>query len=449
MDISSFNIADLLLVVGAGVPIAGVGLFLAVCLLCYWLLSRRRYVILFLWPVLIYFYGPLLTSFFVGVPSLENYVFPENILAETLIMFAYFLGLIVADYAFDLSRLIRSSIYNPTVQRLASSPMFLPTYAATSLIAIVLQVDMLRQYGTVLSGSYAYWNTLGDAAATSRWGFVAGLYEIIFLCFVLFLLSGQRGKWRVVVVAIYAVTALLRVLGGTRLILVKELAFILILLFLRGNISRRLLVGAGVLTVLAGSAVGLLRAGGGAGGGLLGPLYGVAMESALNAMSFNIAYQVQVGGGIDSAHQLWQTLQFVLISVVPSFLRLGVQQADLDVLNPYLIGQATTGFDTTSPVGGMSGFATITYVTGYPLAGALLLVLLISLLLRYVPRSRLKQLAVLVFSVNAIHFWRDSIDISTKLFMQDMICALLFLYIRPALTVRASVLPPHVGQVTA
>jgi hypothetical protein len=418
MDFAALATGDVLI---------GLALYAGVCALCWWLLVRRRYVILLLWPVLIYFPGPTLTDFFAGVPGLGQYIFAEHTLAETLAMLAYVLGLALADELVDLSAVIEGCLFNATVRPLAASPLFLPVFLATALLAIVLQVNILRTYGTVLTGNYAYWESLGEQE--SGWGFLAGLYEIIFLCFVVALLSaGLSRRTHRLITALYALTAVLRLAGGTRLVLVKELALLFILLFLERRIHRRQLIIVSVVTLLGGGAIGLLRSsGGGAEGAMLGPLYGVVIESAFNALSFNIAYQAQLLGGIDPVGRLGDTLCYLVLSVVPSFLRGGIGEAELLALGPY--SQGLGGFSTVSPVGGMSGFATLTYVTGNVMLGVWLLVLMLAVALRFTPASRWKRLAVLVFALNAIHFWRDPMEISFKLVVQDMLIVLLFHYV--------------------
>jgi hypothetical protein len=163
---------------------------------------------------------------------------------------------------------------------------------------------------------------------------------------------------------------------------------------------------------------------------LFGPLYGVAMESGLDALTFNVAYHVQESGHVAEHGELLDTMEFVALSAIPSFLRVGVTQADLDRMSPY--GEAHAQFDTESPVGGMSGFATICYLSNYPLLSTLSLVLILSLLVKLIPQGSMKDILVVVMSISAIHFWRDPIDIAVKNVVQDVVCALTLLYIPAA-----------------
>jgi hypothetical protein len=99
-------------------------------------------------------------------------------------------------------------------------------------------------------------------------------------------------------------------------------------------------------------------------------------------------------------------------------------------MSPY--GEAHAQFDTESPVGGMSGFATICYLSSYPLLSTLTLVLILSLLVKLTRQGSMKEILVVVLSINAIHFWRDPIDIAVKNVVQDVVCALTLLYLPAA-----------------
>lgn len=419
---------------------AGLAMFALVLVLCGWLLVMRRYVILLLWPVVIYFCGPVLTSVFASAPALGQYIFPSDTLWETLVILIYFVGFIAVDLVFDVSAAIRTSVHAGFMRQLAASPMFTVVFVTAAITAIALQCALLAQFGTIFSGHYAYWADEG-LAPVSYWGFLAGLYEIIFLCIVLLLLSNYRGTARFLYLAVYLATALLRVIGGTRLVLVKEIAFIVLLLYLERKIKWRQLVIATTVLVLAGTVVGLMRTGGAA-GGFLGPLYGVAMESALNALSFNIAYEAYLHGGMSVVTQAGHAFVYSAVNAIPSFLRFGFDKADLSAIDPTLAA-LTAGVDTASPVGGMSGFATLVYVVGNPFVGVALLVPTLGMLLRWTPGSHLKHIAVLVFCLNAIHFWRDGLDISIKLVVQDVLCVLLFLYVPAVWGKTSETLPSH------
>ena len=97
----------------------------------------------------------------------------------------------------------------------------------------------------------------------SYWGFLAGLYEVMFVFVVLFLLSEQPSKLlNILVVGLYVLAAALRVAGGTRLLLIKELAVILIVFYMRGKIKGGRLAVMAVSVVILGSVVGLLRSSG-------------------------------------------------------------------------------------------------------------------------------------------------------------------------------------------
>lgn len=408
---------------------AGLALFMLVCFLCLRLAREKRSVLLLIWPVLIYFCGPTMTAMFAEHPVLSRYVFADAALSETLIMFAYVAGLYVADRALNLSGAIRTSFSSPEIRGLARSPMFLFIYIPVAIATVFLQLKILRDLGSALTGGqYAM-----EAAAEGLipyWGFLAGLYEVLFVFVVLFLLSEQRSKLlNFFVVGLYVLAAALRVAGGTRLLLIKELAVILIVFYMRGKINGGRLAVMAVSVVVLGSVVGLLRSSGSdLGYSFLGPLFGLIMESGLNALTFNIAYHVQDSGFVADHAHLWDTLEFIVLSAVPSFLRFGVGQADLDALSPYSMA-LEYGFDTSDPVGGMSGFGTLCYLGSYPFIATLALVAALAGLIKFTPKGAWKHIILLVFCINAIHFWRDPIDIAVKDFVQDVVCALVLLYI--------------------
>jgi hypothetical protein len=403
----------------------GYALFLVVCYVCYRLLQHKNYIILLLWPIGIYFCGPLLTGIFADAPVLKRYVFAENLLAETLVIFLYFVTLLLADRCFGISGILQTCISSPTIRRLSHGPAFLAIYVTVALTAISLEIKMLLDFGSLLTGSYVI-----DSVAEGLipyWGFLAGLYEIIFLFFVLFILGDyQQPRYRRIVIILYCLTAILRVAGGTRLVLIKELAFLVILFYLQGSVTKRRLVMVSSVVLLCGSAVGLLRSNVGA-ASVFGPAYGLVMESGLNALTLNIAYEVQRSGFIGQNSDFLQTLEFLSLSAIPSFLRFSITQPDLDALSPYNLA-LQFGFDSYYPVGSMSGFATICYVSGHPFLATMLLAMTIGLFLRFAPSGSIKRIFVLVFCINAINFWRDPIDIAVKLVVQGVTCGLLLLF---------------------
>jgi|GEM_PF-5437731 len=404
----------------------GIGLYALVCILCGVLLFTKRYLLLWLWPAALYFCGPMITSIFADVPVLKNYVFPETVVAEMVMMFAYVAFFAVVDFAFGVSREIGSSFNGRWIPKIAESPLFLPAYFLISTVAAALQIVVMIQYGSVFSGSYV----TSSNALIPFWGFLAGLYELIFLCFVIFLLSGYRSKFRLLVIAVYVVTAVLRVAGGTRLILIKELAVICILLYMRGKMKPARLILVATIIVVAGSIIGFFRANGQVGNNGFGPLYGAAMESALDALTLNVAYQVNESGYVEEHGDFFEALEFTALSAIPSFLRVGITQPDIDEMSPY--NQALSQFDGSAPVGGMSGFGTLCYLSGYPMLSTLTLVLFLSLAIIVGRPGAIKDVIVVVMSISAIHFWRDPIDIAVKNVVQDVICGLAFVYVPAA-----------------
>lgn len=399
----------------------GLLLFTVVCVSFYKLLQKKRYIALLLWPAIIYFCGPLFTIVFVDAPVLGRYVFPDLILSETVLMFLYFMTLVVMDWVFDISGVIRSSLSSSTMRSLSHSPAYLPIYLCTALAAIFLQGKLLNDFGSVLTGHYVQEGMVDGVIPF--WGFLAGLYELIFLMVVLFVLSGDHtSRQRYLVFGIYCLTAALRVAGGTRLILVKELAFVLIVFYFRSAISKRQLIFTSTMILLAGSAIGLLRMSDAGDSAFLGPFFGLVMESSLDALTLNIAYHVQSAGYVALHSDVVHTAMFLFLSSIPKFARFSFSPDDLDALSPYNVA-LQFGFDSYQPVGGMSGFATLCYICSYPATATVLLAVTLGLLFRFAPAGNFKRVLILAFLVNAIHFWRDPLDIAVKQVVMDALCA--------------------------
>ncbi|GAA0751525.1 hypothetical protein LRH25_14715 [Ideonella azotifigens] len=388
-------------------------------------LQMRNYVILLIWPAFIYMIGPAATLMFVDAPVLSRYVDERRIDAQTLLMLWYLVVLVLVDRALNLSAELRRAINGEQVASLSSSVIFPGLFVTSVVLASIFQIHLLNSFGTVLSGAYI----LNSYEDIPYWGFVAGLYEIIFLCFILVLLGKHpsRPMWTLYV-GMYAFTTLLRVMGGTRLVLIKELAIMIILLYLRGSISGRKLVIVGAIVVSIGSGVGLLRSGGGGEEmNVLGPVYGLVMESALNALTLGIADSVNQSGAVGHSGSAATTASWLTLAVIPSFLRLGMSEDDMTALSPYNLA-LSAGFDSWAPVGGMSGFATIDYITSYPHVFLFVMVTLFAVWFRSLRDGPFKQIFGLVSMTCAIHFWRDPADISFKLLVQGMIiCGILWL----------------------
>ena len=364
---------------------------------------------------------------FSHAPVLGRYVFPDAVIPETLLMFTYVLGIYGCDKFLNVSGAVRRSLENPSIACLARSPLFLPIFLPTVALAVGLQLMILKRFGSALNGG-PYALELAAKGEIPYWGFLAGLYEIIFVCVILFLLSGRRGSTRLLVIGAYIFAAALRLAGGTRLILIKEIAVILIISYSQGRIKARHLGITALVVIILGSLVGLLRMSGHNEYAYLGPLYGLVMESGLNALTLNIAYQVHASGYIAHHGHALNYIVFILINAIPKFLRFGITKSQLAALSPYNAALGY-GFSTYTPVGGMSGFATLTYLSNHPLLATLAVVIIFSCFAKFAPDGALKSLLILTFSINAIHFWRDPVNMAVKNCVQDTLLALVLLYV--------------------
>jgi hypothetical protein len=430
----------------SGTTYAGLGLFLVVCFCCYKMMQHKRYIILLVWPILIYFCGPVFTLTFVGSPGLDRYVFPELIFSETLMIFLYFATLLAVDAFLDISAVIESSLSSPATRQLSHSPIFLPIYVCTAMVAMFLQIKLLHDFGSVLTGHYVQEGVTDGLIPF--WGFLAGLYELIFLLVVLFILSGDHTlKMRIFVIGIYCLSAALRLAGGTRLILIKELAFVLIIFYLRATITKRQLIFTSLVILVAGSAIGLLRLKEIADEAFLGPVFGLVMESALDALTLNIAYQIQNAGFIAQHADALHTVMFLFLSSIPKFARFSFTPADLDSLSPYNAA-LQYGYETYMPAGGMSGFATLCYLCSYPALASILLAIVLGVLFKYAPAGNFKRFLGLTFVLNAIHFWRDPMDIAVKQVVMDVICALALFWVGNIRTIRRGLFTTQAPELT-
>ena len=326
---------------------------------------KKDYTCLLLWPILIYLIGPLMTSLFSNHPVLSRYVDSNRSNILTFQMFWYFELTIFFSYVFKLSNCLKVNLSGRTLFYLSSSQLFPIIFYFSILFSSILQIHLISTVGSIFTGSYVLENL--EEYGISYWGFLAGLYEITFISFILLLIGQKPTKknWYLYIF-FYVFTTFLRLLGGTRLVIVKEIIFIILLLYLKNSLSlkRLFIIVFGVLFL--GTLIGLLRGGSGDPlADILGPLYGLIMESALNALTLSIADIVNQSGFVSSNGNLFYSIIFFSINMIPSFLRFGLSDTFINSFNPANMA-LDYGFDTIAPVGGMSGFATINYLTSYP-----------------------------------------------------------------------------------
>jgi hypothetical protein len=257
------------------------------------------------------------------------------------------------------------------------------------------------------------------------WGFLSGLYDIGLTCLFAVILSDQK-KPSYGYAALYGGALILRILGGTRLILIKDIAVLLYVLFCRGRISLRMAGYVTVGLILFGTAVGVARGSGGA-SDRFGPAASILAEAGLSALTLNIAYDYYQSNAPDKP-SLLQSSEFILESVAPTFLVNTVTDKKklVDKVNPYN-AVLTFGYDTSSPVGAMSLFASLIYVVGSPWLGTLLVVFLLVVVVKVRFNRVVKSAVLFSFALNALNFWRDPFEISLKIIVQTII-VLLFIY---------------------
>lgn len=394
-----------------------------------YLLRQKNYIVLLIWPVLIYLIGPSMSIIFEEHPTLSRYINLSRVNFLTFQMFWYVELLIIFGAVFNLSDNLRKSLSGSRLRSLSSSSLFPLVFLLCLVSASALQIHLLINVGSIFTGSYVLDN-LADSPIT-YWGFLAGLYEIIFLCLILLLLDKKNHKkmWNIYIGA-YLIATFLRVLGGTRLVIIKETIFILIFLYLLGSIKLKQLFFWGCSAIILGTVIGLLRGGGGDPlANIFGPVYGLVMESALNALTLSISDTVSNSGFIYTNGNIFNATLFFLVNLIPSFLRFGITEKDIESINPTSLA-VNFGFDTSSPVGGMSGFATINYLTSYPLTFIFFMTLIFAFFFRIINNTAFKEFLSLLIIINCIHFWRDPSEIAFKLLFQGMFIMILLYYTR-------------------
>jgi len=88
----------------------------------------------------------------------------------------------------------------------------------------------MATYGNIFTGSYLNNAAPGDTSGNQpiSWGLLGGLYELYFSCTIVIFISKKDKSIFSKETAFYSLVLLLRLLGGTRLILIKELSVLFI-----------------------------------------------------------------------------------------------------------------------------------------------------------------------------------------------------------------------------
>jgi hypothetical protein len=387
------------------------------------------------WPIVLYVPGPLAAYLlFSGQDFFAGYVSPESVFVSSLVLvggfFLYriFLGKRLArQVRFDIAQIRKSPVING-----AAWPFVL-----LGLLCAVAQLLLIRDTGaSLLEGSYI----LGDdkfAENRTLFTMTAGLYEI-FAAILAFRIVGTKLTLRrdgLFLLFAFAVIAM-RMFGGTRLIVLELVLFIVMVRVLEGRISKKVaaLSAAGFAAILM--LVGSLRGSEAADGSNI--LFLLFAEPALGNLSATFVTGYYLDHGVPfNPNAILDSLGyivFVIIHLLPNAIYQalggdiillgdwGYYRSWAEPFFPFRDILANTGLDTVSPVGGQSVIALGVALFGY--AGAVLIVPLtygvFSWLRSMLPRS---MPLILILGFEAPSVFREGAELVAK---QVFIVAVVF-----------------------
>lgn len=387
------------------------------------------------WPIVLYIPGPLAAYLlFSGQDFFASYVSPESVFVSTLVLvggfFLYRISLgkrLARQVRFDIAQIRKSPVVNG-----AAWPLVL-----LGLLCAVTQLLLIRDTGaSLLAGSYV----LGDdkfAENRTLFTMTAGLYEI-FAAILAFRFVGTKLTLRrdgLFLLFAFAVIAL-RMFGGTRLIVLELVLFIVMVRVLEGRISKKAaaLSAAGFAAILM--LVGSLRGSEAADGSNI--LFLLFAEPALGNLSATFVTGYYLDHAVPfNPNAILDSLGYIVFVVI-HLLPNAIYQAlggDIILLGdwgyyrswaepffPFRDILANTGLDTVSPVGGQSVIALGVALFGY--AGAVLIVPLtygvFSWLRSMLPRS---MPLILILGFEAPSVFREGAELVAK---QVFIVAVVF-----------------------
>jgi hypothetical protein len=397
------------------------------------LARRQRPVDLIIWwPIFLYIPGPLAVYLlFSDTEVFATYFTEQSVFAATIILIAsygiYHLSL-GARVARQLSRDI-SIIETSPLAHGSTWSMFL-----LGLACVFLQLMLIRATGaSILSDAYILGNGNFEENST-LFTATAGLYEIFGALLALKYVGKKftlRDDGLFALFALFVVA--LRTLGGTRLIVLKLVLFIMLIQFIRRKIDARKTAIITCISVFVFAVVGALRGGSGT-----GVVFLLLAEPALSNLSSTYVTQFYIEKGIffpiASIWNGFSYLLFVLIHLLPNSIYRalggdivllgdwGYYRSWAAAFYPFREILRETGLDTISPVGGQSIVALGVALFGVA-GGALLLPMIyggFSLLRDLIPR---KMPLMLIVGFEAPSIFRDPTEIMVK---QVMIVAIAY-----------------------
>jgi hypothetical protein len=390
------------------------------------------------WPIIMYIPGPIAAYLLFGESeTFANYISAQSVLVSTLVLvggfalYRLFLGKRLADILrFDLAQ-IESS---PAVIG-AKWPL-----VALGCLCAATQILLIRDTGaSLLSNEYVLG---GGRFSENRTLFTltAGLYEMFAALFALRLVS-VHSPWRrnKLLFLFAAAVVALRMLGGTRLVVLKLVVFVVLVRMLQRRISKK----AALVSAIAFSAflmiVGSLRGSAAEEGSNI--LFLLFAEPALGNLSATFVTDYYLNHGIAfNPNAITDTLGyivFVAIHLLPNaiYQALGGDVIYLgdwgyyrswgQMFYPFRLILGGTGLETVSPVGGQSVVSLGVALFGY--AGAVLVIPLTYAafgLLRAISARSLPVILVLGFEAPSIY--REGAEIFVKQFFIILLVYWLF-----------------------
>jgi oligosaccharide repeat unit polymerase len=391
------------------------------------LFFMRNPLFLLTFPGCIYIFGPLLGSLTLSQTPLSGYVFPETALEQTwLISYAIWLT-IGLGHLFRLHRMMEECISSPLWRRICDSTIFWCVALAFAAAFLVFEIMVFHQFGaSVLTGEYtgfsyedvgAYVSPIRSAATGSFYGAM--------LSFFMVLLSRETGAMAKLYFAIFAGCCVIMLIGGNRLQFIQIAVALVFVLYWRRQIGFATVSASGITLLGVALMISILRigVGGSTSLSLFSIFLPIASESALNALTYNIAYSsaaVRPFNFGDVLTFFFSTLFATLPGSVSRALDIAVSSPD----KPPMLIPFARYIGNFSPIGSFSVFATVGYVFKSFFWPVTLCVTLTLGAMRSVPGRLFPKLILLSAVLTSLSFWRDPFTIWWRVFTQNIFVVL-------------------------
>jgi|GEM_PF-3357636 len=398
------------------------------------------------WPLFMYVPGPLTIYFFyLEHPSFSAAFTGESVLIATATMLAGF-----ALYSVTMSRYVSRQI-EAELALLDASPFGTASnwpYYLLGGLCVGFQLALIQATGSSLfTGKYVM---EGFVENSGLYIATAGFYEMFAAIGALRVISLKgRSKQDLRFLVWFVFVLLTRILGGTRLIVIKAILFCLFVRLCQGRLPVKKLVPVAAVFTIGLMVVGLLRSGEAEG---LDATQLLLAEGALNNLSATLVIDNAMDHGVyfDPAGLVNALgyLVFIAVHLVPSFIfdALGGTRILLgdwgyyrswgEPFYPFRDLLVTTGLDTISPLGGQSIVALGAALFG--IVGAPLIIVYVYSIFCLAGRAFARFVPILLLlGFHAPSIFRDSTEILAK---ELFVCAIGFAVFR-WLANRGPVLP--------